>query len=79
MGGESMGRRFPFPLILQQAPRFLTFDAGVITGLLGIGVYMAISSRHWIAAAFLFLGVLWAAWFPFRLRHVAKSSPSGKR
>lgn len=60
-------------------PRFVSFDTGVIAGLLSIGVYMAISNRHWVAAAFLFLGVLWMALIPVRLRRVAKSSAPGQR
>ena len=48
-------------------------DAGVIAGLLGICIYMAISNRNWIAAAFLLLGVLWMALIPYRLRRAAKS------
>ena len=64
---------------LARMPRFVSFDTGVIAGLLSIGVYMAISNRHWIAAAFLFLGVLWMALIPFRLRRVAKSSAPGER
>jgi hypothetical protein len=79
VGIEVMGRRFPFGLSLKKAPRFVSFDAGVVAGLLGIGVYMAISNRNWTAAVFLFLGALWMALIPFRLRRVAKSGDPGKR
>jgi hypothetical protein len=54
-------------------PRFVSFDAGVVAGLLGIGIYFAILNRHWIAAAFLFLGVLWMISIPVRL-HIRKSN-----
>jgi hypothetical protein len=74
-----MRRRFPFGLSLKKAPRFVLFDAGVVAGLLSIGIYMAISNRHWIAAAFLFLGVVWMASIAFRLRRAAKSSKPGER
>jgi hypothetical protein len=49
-------------------PRFVSFDAGVVAGLLGIGIYLAILNRHWIAAAVLALGVLWMMSIPIRLR-----------
>ena len=77
--GTNMGRKPPFGLNLKKAPRFVSFDAGVVAGLLGIGVYMAICNRHWIAAAFLLLGVIWTALIPIRLRRVAKSRQSGER
>jgi Protein of unknown function (DUF2934) len=64
---------------LARMPRFVSFDAGVVAALLGIGIIMAISYRNWIAAAFLFLGVLWMAWIPFRLRRAAKSNAPGER
>jgi len=63
-----MARKLPFRFSLKKTPRFVSFDAGVVAGLLAIGVYMAISNRHWIAAAFLFLGALWMISIPFRLR-----------
>lgn len=74
-----MERRFPFGLSLKKAPRFVSFDAGVVAGLLGIGVYMAICNRHWIAAAFLLMGLLWMALIPFRLRRLPKSGKSAER
>ena len=67
-----MARRLPIAFRLQKMPRFVSFDAGMIAGLLIIGIYLAIQSRHWIAAAFMALGVLWMASIPFRLR-AAKS------
>jgi hypothetical protein len=74
-----MAQRFMSGFSLKKAPRFISFDAGVVAGLLSIGIYMAISNRHWIAAAFLFLAVLWMASIPLRLRRVAKSSDPGER
>jgi hypothetical protein len=63
-----MARKRPFEFSLKKAPRFVSFDAGVVAGLLGIGVYLAVSNRHWIAAAVLLLGVLWMISIPLRLR-----------
>ncbi len=57
---------------LARMPRFFSFDAGVIAGLLGIGAYLAIVNRHWLAAVFLVVGILWMVSVPYRLR--AKSS-----
>ena len=62
-----MARKLPFEFSLKKMPRFVSFDAGVVAGLLGIAIYMAVSSRHWIAAAFLLLGALWVISIPFRL------------
>ena len=64
----------PFGLSLKKAPRFVSFDAGLIAGLLAICTYMAISHRNWLAAAFLVLGVLWMALIPYRRRRAAKST-----
>lgn len=58
--------------LVARMPRFFAFDAGVIVGLLGIGAYLAIVNRHWLAALFLVLGILWMVSVPYRLR--AKSS-----
>jgi hypothetical protein len=74
-----MFRKFPPGFSLKRVPRFVSFDAGVVAGLLGIGAYLAVSDRHWIAAAILFLGVLWMARIPFRLRRMAKSCESRER
>jgi hypothetical protein len=63
-----MVRGLPFGLRLEKLPRFISFDAGVVAGLLGIGLYLAITTRHWLAAAFLLLGVLWMISIPIRLR-----------
>jgi hypothetical protein len=63
-----MARRLPFGFRLEKLPRFVSFDAGVVAGLLGIGLYLAIVTRHWVAAAFLLLGVLWMISIPIRLR-----------
>jgi hypothetical protein len=63
-----MVRRLPFAFRLEKLPRFISFDAGVVAGLLGIGLYLAIVTRHWISAAFLLLGVLWMISIPIRLR-----------
>ena len=68
-----MAGKLPSGFSLKNVPRFISFDAGAIAGLLGIGIYLAISNRHWIAAAFLFLGVLWMISIPVRLR-VRKSN-----
>jgi hypothetical protein len=53
-----MKRRFPLRFRLSRVPRFVSFDAGVVVGLLGIAAYMAVMNRHWIAAGFLLLAVL---------------------
>jgi hypothetical protein len=58
--------------LLARMPRFFSFDAGLIAGLLGIGAYLAIVNRHWLGAVFLLLGILWMVSVPYRLR--AKSS-----
>jgi hypothetical protein len=63
-----MSRKLPFEFTLKRVPRFVSFDAGAIAGLLSIGIYLAILNRHWIAAAFLGLGVLWMISIPIRLR-----------
>jgi hypothetical protein len=63
-----MARRLPIAFRLEKMPRFISFDAGMVVGLLGIGIYLAILSRHWVAAAFLALGMLWMVSIPFRLR-----------
>jgi hypothetical protein len=64
---------------MKNAPRFFAFDAGLVAGLLAIGVYMAISNRHWIAVAVLSLGVLWVAWIPCRLRRAEKPIDPNER
>jgi len=74
-----MERKHLFGLDLKKTPRFLSFDAGVVAGLLSIGIYMAISNRHWFAAALMFLGMLWMAFIPIRSRWLAKSNASDKR
>lgn len=66
--GQTMRRTLPFEFSLRRLPRFVSFDAGVVAALLGIGIYLAILNRHWIAAAFLGLGVLWMISIPIRLR-----------
>jgi hypothetical protein len=63
-----MVRRPPFGFRLEKLPRFIAFDAGVVAGLLGIGLYLAIVTRHWVSAAFLLLGVLWMISIPIRLK-----------
>jgi hypothetical protein len=65
---QSMVRISPFEFLSRRLPRFIAFDAGVVAGLLGIGVYFAILNRHWIAATFLALGVVWIISVPLRLR-----------
>jgi hypothetical protein len=62
-----MMRRLAFAFKLQKRPRFISFDAGIVAGLLGIGIYLAILSRHWIATVFLALGVLFIVAIPIRL------------
>lgn len=63
-----MARKLPLRIRLERMPRFVSFDAGVVAGLLCIGGYLAISNRHWIAAAFLLAGALWMIWISIRLR-----------
>jgi hypothetical protein len=63
-----MVRKLPLGARLGRVPRFISFDAGVVAGLLGIGIYLAIVNQRWIAAAFLALGVLWMISIPIRLR-----------
>jgi len=67
-GVQVVARKFPLGIRLERMPRFVSFDAGIVAGLLCIGSYLAISNRHWTAAAFLFLGVLWMISIPIRLR-----------
>lgn len=65
---------FQFKFNLRMAPRFVSFDVGVIVGLLAVGAYLAIHSRHWIAAAFLLLAMVWTALVPLKLRRATKST-----
>ena len=67
-GAKAMTRKLPFRISLERVPRFVSFDAGVVAALLGLGIYLAIVNRHWIAAAFLLVGVLWMISIPIRLR-----------
>jgi hypothetical protein len=73
-----MARKLPFGISLERVPRFVSFDAGVVAALLSIGIYLAIVNRHWVAAAFFLLGVLWMISIPIRLR-VRKSNGRGTR
>jgi hypothetical protein len=72
-GVKAMARKRRFGISLERVPRFVSFDAGVVAALLGIGIYLAIVNRHWIAAAFFLLGVFWIVSIPIRLR-VRKSN-----
>jgi hypothetical protein len=63
-----MARNWPLKFRLSRAPRFVSFDAGVVAALLGLGLYMALVKGYWIAAIFLTLGMLWMISIPIRLR-----------
>jgi hypothetical protein len=74
-----MTSKLSFGLSFKKMPRFMAFDAGVIAGLLSIGIYLEILNRHWNAAACLFLGGLWMALIPLRLSRAVKSRERGER
>jgi hypothetical protein len=63
-----MAIKLPFHRLMAKMPRFVSFDAGVVAGLLGIGIYLAIVRGHWIAALFLALGAAWMIFILIRLR-----------
>lgn len=63
-----MARKLPIRFRLEKVPRFISFDAGVVAGLLSIGIYLAIVKRNWLAVVLLALGLLWMISIPIRLR-----------
>jgi hypothetical protein len=65
---EAMTLKTTLVRLVEKMPRFVSFDAGVVAGLFGIGLYIAVVSRHWIAALFLILGAAWMISIPIRLR-----------
>ncbi len=44
--GQSNGSQASVRISLERVPRFVSFDAGVVAALLGIGIYLAIVNRH---------------------------------
>jgi hypothetical protein len=68
VGVEAMARDGACRNRLEKLPRFVSFDAGVVVALLGVGIYLAVMNRRWIAAALLLCGALWMMSIPLRLR-----------
>jgi hypothetical protein len=63
-----MSPKILFSRFVEKMPRFVSFDAGLVAGLLGIGIYLAIARRHWTAALFLVLGAAWIISVVIRMR-----------
>lgn len=54
-------KRSPLGFNISRFPRLVSFDAGVLAGLVSIAVYMALLNKHWVAAGFLTAGAIWLA------------------
>ena len=67
-----MTRRLQPLLHVKKGLRAISFHAGVGVGLAVVGIYLAVISRHWLAAAALLAAAILMASVPLRLPRVRR-------